>query len=142
MEIGKLIIRDVRTSSPDSTLEEAARALWEGDVGSVVVVADDGRPVAMITDRDIAMAAYTQGCCLRDISVRSAMSQRIITCKAEDSVSDVEALMQGEQVRRVWRAGEDRQGREDTRACRTLSQRRGGGESARTIARAQAYASE
>ncbi len=46
------------------------------------MIDDDRRPIGMITDRDIAMAAYTQGVALRDALIGSAMSHKVITRQA------------------------------------------------------------
>jgi hypothetical protein len=45
---------------PSDSLNHAARLLWENDIGTLPVVADDGsnRLVGIVTDRDICMAAY------------------------------------------------------------------------------------
>jgi CBS domain-containing protein len=101
MHVEDLMTRDVHTCSADESLEEAARAMWERDVGCLVVIDDERRPIAMITDRDIAMAGYLRGCCLRDMRVHQAMSQRLISCEPRHTVADVEQLMQRQQIRRV-----------------------------------------
>jgi CBS-domain-containing membrane protein len=93
--------RSVRSCGPDDTLEQAARLMWEADVGCLPVLDEEGRPIGMITDRDMCMAAYTQGVALRDSKVSSAMSHSVITCSPESSIADVEALMRNAQIRRV-----------------------------------------
>src|SRR5687767_10128828 len=98
MHVENLMTRDVHTCFPDESLEQAARAMWERDVGCLVVIDEERRPIAMITDRDIAMAGYLRGCCLRDIHVRQAMSQRLMTCEPGQTAADVEHLMQREQI--------------------------------------------
>jgi CBS domain-containing protein len=55
----------------------------------------------MITDRDICMAAYTQGISLHEANVASAMSQPVVSCQTRDSVANVERLMKERQIRRV-----------------------------------------
>lgn len=82
-------------------LEYAAGLLWNGDCGAVVVLDEGARAIAMLTDRDICMAAYTQGKPLREISVRSAMSQGLQTCFADTPLESVEQMMAQHQVRRV-----------------------------------------
>ena len=43
--------------------------MWERRCGSVPVVDEAGDVVGMVTDRDVSMAAYTQGRRLDDIAV-------------------------------------------------------------------------
>jgi CBS domain-containing protein len=82
-------------------VNRAAQIMWEADVGCVPVVDAENRVVGMITDRDIAMAAYTQGRALEAISVESAMATQVYTCSPGDDVSSAEERMQKFQVRRL-----------------------------------------
>src|SRR5690606_30945285 len=50
---------------------------------------------------DVCMAAYIQGKPLRDITVESAMSKRLITVHPLDSVNSAEATMRRNGVRRL-----------------------------------------
>jgi CBS domain-containing protein len=60
-------------------LAAAAAVMWDHDCGCVPVVDSENRPIAMLTDRDVCMAAYTQGLPLRAMSVSSAASKGIFT---------------------------------------------------------------
>lgn len=77
------------------------RVMWEGDVGVVPVVNEDGQPIAMITDRDVAVAAYTQGKPLSQIQVQVAMSRQLHTAHVSDTLGSAERTMRMEQVRRL-----------------------------------------
>lgn len=101
MKIQRVMTRNVRTCRADDTLETAARAMWDTDLGCLPVVDEASRPIGVITDRDVCMAAYTRGAALRDLRVSTAMSDRVITCSPRSSVAEVEALMRSAQVRRV-----------------------------------------
>jgi CBS domain-containing protein len=101
MKVESLMRHDVRTCAPYDTLADAAQLMWEADVGALPVVDPVRGPVAMITDRDICMAAYTTGLPLHLIMVRTAMSRSLVTCKPDASLSEVEQLMQLHQIRRV-----------------------------------------
>ncbi len=101
MKIAELMTRNVRTCAPDDTLHAAAALMWEADCGCLPVVDSDRRVVGMLTDRDVCMAAFTQGVTLNATFVSSAMSRRVYAASADDSVSNIEKLMQEKQVRRV-----------------------------------------
>ena len=101
MKVRELMSHNVCTCSPETSLHDAAHIMWTCDVGCLVVTDDDRRPTGMITDRDIAMAAYTQGIPLREARVSSAMSQSVVACAADASSSEVEMLMNRAQVRRI-----------------------------------------
>ena len=84
-----------------STLDRVAELMWDHDCGSVPVVDDEGRLSGIITDRDICMAAYTQGVPLRNILVTSAMTKDVLACHAEEPVETAEELMRAGQVHRI-----------------------------------------
>lgn len=101
MKARELMSHNVCTCSPETSLHDAAHIMWNCDVGCLVVTDEDRRPIGMITDRDITMAAYTQGVPLRDAQVKSAMSRNVVACAADATLSEVQTLMNRSQVRRV-----------------------------------------
>jgi CBS domain-containing protein len=101
MQIDSLMTKDVACVGQHQSLNEAAHLMWEHDCGSVPVVDERGQVIAMITDRDISMAAYTQGKHLRDIPVSCAMSKELFCCRPDDDLARVESIMQSHQVRRI-----------------------------------------
>lgn len=101
MQIKQVMSHPVVTCPADSTLDQAARLMWEFDCGVIPVVGNDGRLTGVVTDRDICMAAYTQGRALNTIPVSTAMARVVVAGHAEDSVESVENLMRTNQVRRV-----------------------------------------
>jgi CBS domain-containing protein len=109
MQVKEVMSHPVVTCPADSTLDQAARLMWEFDCGVIPVVGDDGRLTGVVTDRDICMAAYTQGGPLNMIPVSTAMAKRVVAGHGDDSVESVEALMRANQVRRIpILDGEDR----------------------------------
>jgi CBS domain-containing protein len=84
-----------------STLDQAARIMWECDCGIVPVVDNEGRLAGVVTDRDICMAAYTQGRPIREIPVVTAMAREVAASHTEDTIESVESLMREMRVRRI-----------------------------------------
>lgn len=101
MRIKELMSHPVVTCPNSTTLEHAARLMWEYDCGIIPIVNDDGRLVGVVTDRDICMAGYTQGLPLRQIPVVTAMASQVVAAHADDDVESVEALMRDYKVRRI-----------------------------------------
>jgi CBS domain-containing protein len=103
MEIKQVMTAQVRACRIDETLNCAAQLMWENDCGCIPVIESDGTGavVGMITDRDICIAAYTQGKPLFEIPVATAMARSVISCHPDDDVSRVEALMRANRVRRI-----------------------------------------
>jgi CBS domain-containing protein len=94
LTVGELMRTSVRTCSPDDTLNRAAQIMWENDCGCVPVIDASGCVVAVITDRDVCMAAYTQDQALTQLRVSSAMSKALYCCAAYDSLATAESVMQ------------------------------------------------
>ena len=61
MLVKQIMTGDPVTCARHQTLNDAARQMWDHDVGAVPIVDEQGEAVGVITDRDICMAAYTQG---------------------------------------------------------------------------------
>jgi CBS domain-containing protein len=104
MKVEQLMTRNVETCAAADRLNAVARIMWERDCGCVPVVADgDGaaRVVGMITDRDVCMAAYTQGRPLADITVGSAMSRDVRACHATDSIGAAMKVFEQHQLHRL-----------------------------------------
>jgi CBS-domain-containing membrane protein len=101
MLIRNLMTKDVITCDATETLNDAAQRMWERDIGALPVVDERGIAIAMLTDRDIAMAGYTQGRPPREIGVRTAMSPRLLTVGPDDHVDEARAIMSEHGVRRV-----------------------------------------
>jgi CBS domain-containing protein len=101
MKIRDVMTRDVWSCTKEQTLNEAARIMWEADVGCVPIVDEERKPVSMLTDRDISMAAYIEGRPLREIPIELAMAKGIFTCQEQAPISDAERTMRDWQIRRL-----------------------------------------
>jgi len=103
MKVEQLMTKDVASCSPEESLNEAARIMWERDCGFVPITdGDAGRSVVgILTDRDVCLAAYFKGSNLKDVPIRTAMSTGIRACKPTDSISEVEATMRSAQIHRL-----------------------------------------
>ena len=88
-----------RTCSPFSTIIEAALIFRDADCGAVPVL-DDGKPVGVLTDRDVALALirYPE---LQGRPVSDVMSRDVITILATDRLDAVEAKLTATGVRRL-----------------------------------------
>jgi CBS domain-containing protein len=89
------------TCSVSDSADAAARLMWECDCGVVPIVGDDGRLAGVVTDRDICMAAYTQGQPLGAIPVSRAMARNVVALHEDDSIEAAELLMSDNQIRRL-----------------------------------------
>ncbi len=104
MKVEQLMTKAPCVCTSSSTLNDAARVLWETDCGIVPIVErSDGveRVVGVLTDRDICMAAYTTGQKLEEIAVERVMSKELRTCSPSTSIETAEKTMRASQIRRL-----------------------------------------
>ncbi|HME73160.1 MAG TPA: CBS domain-containing protein [Myxococcota bacterium] len=98
-----LMTKDVCVCRPSDSLNHAAQLLWENDIGTLPVVADDGSNclVGILTDRDICMAAYTRGGSLSNLVVDQAMSRNVKACTPMTTLEEAAHEMAEAQVHRL-----------------------------------------
>ena len=101
MNISDVMTKNVVTCSAGDSLNRAAQLMWDRRCGCLPVLDERGGVVGMLTDRDVAMAAYTQGRRLDDIAVGTAMSSPARTCLATANVEEAEDQMMAHAVRRL-----------------------------------------
>ena len=101
MKVSDLMTKEVRACHQHDSLNRAAQLMWENDCGVVPVIDSDSKVIGMLTDRDICMAAYTQGVALVDASVGSAMSCDVCVCAASDNITSAAERMRARQIRRL-----------------------------------------
>src|ERR1051325_2499437 len=100
---GSMNIREVMTPNPHciapgDSIQNAARIMRDCDTGAVPVV-DNGRPVGIVTDRDIVVRAVADGELNRP--VREIVSGDVICATPEMSTHEAAHLMSEHQVRRL-----------------------------------------
>jgi len=101
MRVKDIMMSEIASCTPNSDLATVAMMMWNMDCGVVPVTDAEGRPVGMITDRDISIAGATQHRLLADIQVTDVKDGRIISCSKEQEVKDAIKLMANAKVRRL-----------------------------------------
>jgi CBS domain-containing protein len=107
MNVNRIMNHDVKVCSRHDSLNRAAQIMWENCCGAVPVLDEQSRPVGFLTDRDICMAAYTQGKPLQSLSVDGAMARKVVSCKGDDDLNLAAQMMRENQVRRLAVVGPD-----------------------------------
>jgi CBS domain-containing protein len=98
MNIRDVMTSNPRTVSPSDSIQNAARIMRDEDTG-VVPVVDNGRPVGIVTDRDIVVRAVAEGELNRPI--RDIVSGDVVTARPDMSTKEAAKLMSEHQVRRL-----------------------------------------
>jgi len=99
MKVSEAMTRDVRVSSPEETIRQAAKTMASLDAGALPVGEND-HLIGMITDRDIAIRGIAQGKGPK-AKVRDVMTQDVKYCFDDQEVEEVTRNMADIQVRRL-----------------------------------------
>jgi CBS domain-containing protein len=99
--VKELMSRNVCVVRHWETLDQVARLMWEHDFGCVPVVDESTQLVGIITDRDVCMAAYTQGRRLDQIHIGSACTRTVYPVEPDTTLEAAETLMRTRRVRRL-----------------------------------------
>jgi CBS domain-containing protein len=100
------LARDLMTSDPacctaETTLDRVAQLMVRHDCGEIPVVDTTGRPIGVITDRDIVCRVVAEGKNPVDHTVIEYMTQPVVTVRAGAPLDEVVATMEAHQIRRV-----------------------------------------
>jgi CBS domain-containing protein len=95
-----VMTRGVRAMQIDDTVQLAAQAMDELNVGSIPVC-DEDRVVGIVTDRDIVIRGVAQGLSLDHAQLRHVMSTSIECVHENDPIEVVAARMERGQIRRL-----------------------------------------
>lgn len=99
--IGQICSKPPVTASPDTTVREAAHRMLSRKVGAVVVVNGRGKPIGIVTDRDIAVKVVAQGADAAAIRVGSLIRRQPTVISAEAGILDATKLLSRRGVRRL-----------------------------------------
>jgi CBS domain-containing protein len=110
-EIKKIMIPEVVTVTPESTLYEAARIMGEKHIGSLIVVKYE-TPVGIITERDLLREVVDRGISLekdwlvggasiKEEKVEKVMSYPLITVSLKSSIKEAAQMMIEKKIRRL-----------------------------------------
>lgn len=101
-------IEDIMTSNPacctpDASLVRVAELMIECDCGEIPVLENvsSGKPVGVVTDRDIVCRTLGKGLNPLDMHVGDIMTTPVLTVTSDSSFEDCCNLMEEKQIRRV-----------------------------------------
>jgi CBS domain-containing protein len=100
MQVREIMTSGVVTAGPDADVLQVAALMRDHNVGSVVLCDREGAPVAMITDRDLAIRALADD---RPGSepAREHASRPLVTGEPDMGLEEAAALMVQHRVRRL-----------------------------------------
>jgi len=100
MDVRDLMTNDPACCDPDTGLQDVARMMLDNDCGAIPVC-DEGKPVGIVSDRDIAIRAVAEGRNPIGMTASEIMSSPVETVMEDTSIDDLLDLMEDKQIRRV-----------------------------------------
>lgn len=89
------------SAAPADTVAAIARLLTEHRIGAVLVVEEDGRPVGILSERDIVRAIARDGADALSRPASDLMTRELITGQPTDTVADLMAVMTDRRIRHI-----------------------------------------
>lgn len=91
---------DVITVRPDHTLHEASQLLAQFNIGAVIVV-EDGKPIGILSERDIVRKLAEMGSNCVELKVGDVMTTDVIIGVPEDELNYVTNTMTEKRIRHL-----------------------------------------
>ncbi len=103
MQVKNIMTKDPACCTKDTSLTDVARMMVDCDCGAVPVVESDksGKPVGIITDRDIVCRTLADGKDPFQMAAGDCMSIAVVTVRPDTGVEECADLMADNKIRRV-----------------------------------------
>lgn len=101
MNVGRLCKRPVVTVTPQQELVSAAELMREKHIGFLIVVEECGRPIGVLTDRDIVVSVVAKRADPGLLTVADVMTRDPTTADEGESVTNALRTMRRMGVRRL-----------------------------------------
>ena len=92
---------DVVTAAPTASLAEAVKVLAARRIGALVVTGADRCIVGILSERDIVRALAEKGPAALDMPIAEAMTRKVFTCEAKETVREIMERMTAGKFRHV-----------------------------------------
>jgi CBS domain-containing protein len=108
-EIGirsRMLVRDVMSSpvftiDEDAAVNEAARLMDEYELGCIIVTSKEGKPLGIITERDLVKRVLAKNAKASKLSAKDVMTSPLITVDPDETLSEAARRMSDLNVRRL-----------------------------------------
>lgn len=100
MTVKTIAREDVAVIAPDESVAAVVAAMEDRNVGSLVIV-EDGRPIGIVTDRDLVMKVLAEGLDPAEVPVRDVMTEDLFTVDANTGLLEMLGQMGDKGVRRA-----------------------------------------
>ncbi|MBI2372047.1 MAG: CBS domain-containing protein [Deltaproteobacteria bacterium] len=99
--IGTLCASRVVTAHPEDSVAQVARLMKREHVGTVVITGRNGKPMGIVSDRDLATRVVAFGLDPRDTTAGAVMTRNPASIRADADIVDAAQAMAARGVRRL-----------------------------------------
>ncbi|ODR94817.1 hypothetical protein AUC69_03130 [Methyloceanibacter superfactus] len=97
----KLKGREVFTAAPDTPLQEIAKLLGRHRIGCIVIAAEDGKVIGIVSERDIVREIARAGASVLDEPVEVCMTKAVVSCRESDTMDQLMGEMTAHRFRHM-----------------------------------------
>ncbi|MEM2341639.1 MAG: CBS domain-containing protein [Candidatus Bathyarchaeia archaeon] len=102
----RILVKDVMTSpvitiDESSTADKAARLMRDHEIGCVIVSSKDGKPIGMITEKDLVIRVVADNIRPSEVTAKEIMSSPLITIDADRTINEAAREMNRHNIRRL-----------------------------------------
>lgn len=101
IEVKDLMSSPVVTIQKNETLEQVAKIMSKNNFGSIVVIGTTGKPLGIITERDIVNRITAMNRLPREVKAEEIMSQPLITIVPDKDIKEAAKSMIEHRIRRL-----------------------------------------
>lgn len=91
----------VVTAVPGESIHRIAQLIAEYKIGAVLILDKEGRPVGIVSERDIVNALSAFGAAALAQTAGETMTRTLLTCKPTDTADEILAVMTNSRVRHL-----------------------------------------
>jgi len=102
----RMLVKDVMTSpvitvDEDEPVSRVARLMVEHKIGCVIVSGESGKPIGMITERDLAERVVAEDILPSKIAAKEVMSSPLVTIDSDGTITEAARRMSLRNIRRL-----------------------------------------
>ncbi len=101
MSVGRICVREVDTAEPLESVQVVAERMHSRNVGTLVVLDEDKKPIGLVTDRDLTIKVLARGLDGQEMKVQQVMTKSLKTVREEASIEAALTLMRSGLIRRL-----------------------------------------
>lgn len=100
-KLRRIMVEKVRTARLDDTVQNIALLMKRYQIGCVIIVDDDEKPVGIITERDMIGRVVCKAVAPEDVRIVDVMSKPLVTASSDMRAGDAAKIMLEHNVKKL-----------------------------------------